>query len=215
MVRTVTPHKNSKPHDLKHTAKIIGVVLIFIAVFAIFSFAFQSWGKVTYKGLTFAKESYGNILTYHYFYFFSDDSGQVYKNNLRIRNDPRKNLVPREGEIYLYRDAPLYIGVNTTNLGNCSDFTLALPMLSSFLGSNLFDTRGGYLDADEASIRNSTYVTCRTHPASSVLLIQEGNESQITRTSDNCYTLSVAKCEILPVVEKFTVESIVDAKWRN
>ena len=207
--------KKEKKTDMKKVMHIIGVVLVFLAVFAIFSFLFQSWGKIDYKGLSFTKESYGNILTYHYYYFFKDEHGQVYKNNIYLRNDPRKNLVPREGEIFLIRNFPLYVGVNTTRLGNCSDFTLALPMLSSFLGSNLFETHGGFIDADEAAAHNSTYVTCRTHPSSSVILIQEGNATTVTRTAENCYKISIANCELTPAVEKFIVESIIDAKWRQ
>lgn len=213
MVRTTKPHRQS--YDIKRIVQFVGVILVFVVVFAVFSFVFQSWGKVNYKGLAFTEELYGNILTYHYYYFFKDDMGQVYKNNIYLRHDPRQNLVPREGEIFLLRDRPLYVGVNTTGIGNCSDFTLALPMLSSFLGSNLFETHGGYIDANEAAAHNSTYVTCQTHPENSVILVQEGNMTQIMRTTENCYTISVAKCEIGPAVEKFMVESIVDAKWRQ
>jgi len=46
------------------------------------------------------------------------------------------------------------------------------------------------------------------------LLLRTGEETRINRNG-LCYYIDVADCEILPAIEKFIVQSIIDAKGDN
>ncbi|PIN92950.1 hypothetical protein COU54_04940 [Candidatus Pacearchaeota archaeon CG10_big_fil_rev_8_21_14_0_10_31_24] len=188
----------------------VGILIIFLVCY----YFFYSWGQFNYKGLAFAKEAYSGVVMYHYFYFF-DDSGQIYKNNIYLRHDPRQNKIPIDGEIVYLSDSYVYIGVDSKNLKYCEDSAIALASLSGFISNNLFELRSGNTDVEVAKENNQTYIDCEKFPQNTIILIKEGNETKITKEGNNCHIISVSQCEIQPAVEKFVVQSILDGKARN
>lgn len=186
---------------------MVGVVVLFFLVYWII----QSTHNFTYEGLTFTKELYGKIPVFHYYYYFKGPDGGQYRYNLFLRNDPRKNMVPLTGNIVYDGNVPVYISINTTELNLCPQSTIAVADLTSFLTNNFIEVRSGTPDENMARELNRTYVTCKNQPTSGVIIIQAGSITSIV-SKDNCYTITLANCEIMQAIEKFKVQSILDAK---
>src|SRR3989338_2408521 len=203
-----------KTKEKKTSWKMMAWGLAVLAtVFIISYYMFNSWGTIEYKNLVFSKEAYGDIIVYHHIYYFKDE-GQVYKANIYLRNDPRTNKVPLEGDIAFYKDRPVYISINSSGLSQCEDISFAPQTLSSFLGSNLLTTKAGAPDIAFANVSNVPYVTCDTHPNNIVILMQEGRNTSIVK-NNNCHVISISSCEMLPAVEKFIIETLANAKERK
>jgi len=187
----------------------LGVLAV---IFIVLYLVFQGMGKVEYKGLTFTREKYGEVLVYHYYYLTELSNGHVRKIDVLLKENPAENKVPIEGKVIYPEGKTVYISINDTGLTECEYSQVALAGFSIFVSSNNIPLKAGTPDKDEAQKNNLTYVTCEKYPNSMVVLLKSGNESKITLTGKLCYNLEVANCEILPVMEKFIVQSILDAK---
>jgi hypothetical protein len=91
---------------------------------------------------------------------------------------------------------------------------VAVATLSQFLTNNLLKIKGGVSDYNESKAKNISYVTCGAYPYNPVIMIQEGNSTTITNNGD-CHIISVANCDVQKAVEKFIIQSILDAKERE
>ena len=184
---------------------------VLAVVFIVLYLLFQGLGKVEYNGLTFTREKYGETLIYHY-YYLTEINGNVRKIDVLLRGNPAENKVPVEGKIIYPEAKAVYISINDSGLTNCSYSQVAIATFSIFVSNNNIPLRAGTPNKDEAQKNNLTYVTCEKYPNNMVVLLKSGNESKITLTSDLCYNLEVANCEVQQVIEKFIVQSILDAK---
>jgi len=187
---------------------MIGLIVLLLGVYFIMS----ELNKVEYKGLVFAKERFGEIPVYRYSYFFNDNEGQLIKYNLFLRNDPRTNTVPVEGEIAL--GGNIYVSINATGLNECKESSIALASLAAFIINNQLTLVAGTPDLEESRATNVSHITCEIYQNNPVILIQSGEETKITR-ENNCYKIDVANCDINPAIEKFEVQTILDAKKRQ
>ncbi len=208
--------------DIKFTASkqeiywILGAMAGLILLILIISSLMHSSNTFTYQTLKFTKTKYGELPVYLYNYNFKDprvNPPKEYSFNLLIRKDPRENNVPVNGTIeFSAAGSTVYVGINDT-LTKCKNASRDLASLSSFLTINLFTIKGGLVDAEEAKKNNLTYVSCDKYPNNEVILVQQGSETRIDR-EDNCYTISIANCESMEAIEKFEIQSILDAKKR-
>ena len=218
-VRLPSEEKKEEPLEEKkwepnknQTVWIIGIMVGLIVFILVFYFAIQSMKTFSYNGLTFTKEKFGEIDVYHYYYYFSDASGQVYKYNLFLRNDPRKNNVPVTGEpIKFDKEKTVYISINDSGLRNCSYSSIAVAGLSQFLTNNMVKVKGALLDKREALLDNRTYASCEDNMNGTVIVIESGSETGINIKGD-CYKITSSNCGILDATEKFEVQAILDAK---
>lgn len=196
---------------------ILGGIIILLAVFYLTNSYIKSQYNFEYEGLSFQKiidDMTGNPL-YLYYYFFKDANGELYKYQLFLRTDPRKNNVPIDGEInYPEVYATIYTSINSTDLTQCPTINRDLGTLASFLSDNMFKLVSGVPDKSLAESLNRTYVTCNSHASNMVILIQSGDETKITN-SGNCHTITIANCESLQAIEKFEIESVLTAKKRS
>jgi len=171
--------------------------------------------------LSFAKEKFGEIPVYHYYYYTHPSAitasavqGGPTLINLLFRIDPRENNVTVEGEIDLPpKNKFVYISINDTGINECEYIQVALANLVSFLGANGFDVKGAVPDEKIAEEIKSRYITCDTNPDNGVILIQQGEKTKITR-ENNCYIMDIASCQVLDATEKFQIQTILDAKAR-
>lgn len=193
-----------------------GLVILFLSSY----YFFQSLKTFEYEGMSFTEEKFGDIPLYHYYYLTSfgaitgSAAGEPRKVDVYLRNDPRENRVPVDGEIEFFRGKYIYLGINGTELTQCSFSSVALATLSGFVGQNGFTLKAGTANIEEAN--NETmleHVSCELRPENPVIIIQSGESTKITK-KENCYTIDVANCEVQEAVEKFVVQSIVDAKNR-
>lgn len=191
------------------------VVLVFLAVY----FA-GKLDRFTYQGLEFKKDHIGNIPLYTHTYYADQiirTSGSLVRTNkaapvsIFLRNDPRKIDVPIDGKItYLEREKYVYITISSEGT-LCEYSPIAVASLGSFLNQNGFEVKAGVTDEEEAKRDNLQYITCENTPDRMVITLQQGEQSSIN-VNGNCYTINIADCDILPPVEKFIVQSIIDAK---
>lgn len=205
-----------KQNKNNQTANVIWGALALILVFFISFFAFRGLGTIEYKGLTFTKESIGqNIEVYHYYYLYKDKNGQIVQNNIYLRENPENNKIPVEGDSIIYLPKKFtYVTINATAMEGCKNNAVALSELSAFLVNGGLQVRGAVMVNDTNLTENNAtrYVTCKTDKYNSVIQINSGNESKV-EVNGLCSNINFATCEdMLPAVEKFIVESIVDAK---
>ena len=201
---------------------ILGVMIGSIIIFLVSNSVFESLSSFEYMGLKFTKDKLGDIPLYKHTYSFTDPrgiTGQVINEprtfNLFLRNDPRKNNVSVDGEITIGTSHTLFISVNTTGLTECKYSSVGIASLTNFLAYNLVRVKGATPDPELANETGVEYATCDTHSENQVIIIQEGDETKIEKESSKCYIIKVNECEILPAVEKFMVQSIIDARARN
>ena len=94
---------------------------------------------------------------------------------------------------------------------------MAIGSLAGFLASAGLDVKGASPDEQIANETNVRHVTCDNRPNNPVILIKEGDVTEINKAGlfGNCYVMQVSQCEILEAIEKFQVQSIIDAKGRQ
>lgn len=218
MEKQTKPKKEKETNldkQLKRTVKKYLPFVIWLAVlaviFIVLYFAFQGLGKVKYQGLVFTKEKYGDIPVYHYSYLTAISPDKLRTVEVLLRGNPAENKVPISGEISYPRGKIVYIGINST-VHECNYSTVGISPLTIFLANNGFNVKVGTLDKSEALKTNLTYVTCKEYPASAVISIRTGDETKIEKSGDLCYDIYISNCEIVPAIEKFIVQSMLDAK---
>jgi len=213
-----SPPKKKPTHD-KQLYWVLGVMVGLIAIFTVSSYIFEESKTFEYQGLSITKEKFGEIPVYRYSYYIPSITGAATgapnKVNILFKYDPRELDVPVEGTIeYLRKNTFVYITINSTGI-LCEESILAVATLSSFIGQNGYLLASGSADEADAEANNLDYRTCETNPDRMVITLQEGQETSIIKEKDNCYTINVANCEILPAIEKFMIQSIIDANARE
>ncbi|MBM3230136.1 hypothetical protein FJZ22_00565 [Candidatus Pacearchaeota archaeon] len=181
------------------------LVLVFGAF--VFQYTLVAMTTYTYKGLTFTIEQEGDLRLHHHGYFINPTT----RYNLYLRGDPRENEVPVKGRI-LYDSRRVYLSVNTSTLNLCEDSAVGIGTITSFLGLNGLKVKSASPDPQKAQAFNVTYADCTTNQEDMVILIQAGETSLVEKVQDRCFVLTVGACEILPVVEKFMVESVAQRR---
>lgn len=207
--------KKKKSKEKKEIYWIIGALAVLIALFLLFSFIFSNYGKINYQGLTFTKEKLGSLVVYKYTKYIYDVNKELVQYDIYFRGNPKTNKVPISGNEIVYpKELFTYISVNSTGFENCSDSQVALHTLAAFLGNHGVMVRSATPVLEEANTTKSGYVTCETKPGNPVIVFQAGEKTEIKNRA-NCHTITVSKCEVIPAVEKFMLQSLVDARERN
>lgn len=193
---------------------IFGVMGAAIFVFFLTSFIYNTFfSTFDYEGLTFKKTFFGEIPLYQYSYN-SIITGKIISTvpvNLILRHDPRENNVLVVGEkIEFPTNKSIYLGFNSTGL-ECPYTTLSVGTLSSFLASNNFKIQAGTVNPEESANQNLTLISCDLFKENAVIILQSGENTSVS-IKNNCYTITASNCEVLQAVEKFEVQSIIDAK---
>jgi len=200
---------------------IVGLILLFLVSQSIIT----DMKSFEHNGLSFTEEEFSGITIFHYYYFTQKSgvtgavTGEPSLVDVFLREDPRTNNVPIDGEIiFPNRGKWIYISVDSTSeLSQCTYTNIALSSLSGFLASNGFTVKGAVPDQEEAEERDVRHADCESNPSNTVILIQKGDKSKITKITNeedggSCYILEVNDCESLPVVEKFITQTIIDAR---
>ena len=135
----------------------------------------------------------------------------MYKYNLYLRHDPRTNNVSISGgKIKFAKPYVSYISIDPSGLQECQYGTIAIGGLGGFMKDNQIPVEGALIDFWQAGAQRKEWITCENKPANPVIEIFSGNKTQIT-IDKNCYRIEVANCEILQAVEKFQLQTILDA----
>lgn len=190
----------------------IAIMVILVAIFFFAYFMFESFNKFEHKGLTFTKERFGSIPVFHYYYYIAPDL----QYNLYLRNDPRENTVPFTGRaIEIFKLDVIYVSVDPENLTQCEYSRVGISTLASFLADNQFDVKGATPNATLANETNVVHATCESTPGNPVIEIKASDKTEILHNTRNCFEIKIANCEVLPAIEKFQVQMILDARERS
>ena len=190
-------------------------MVIIILVFLVTYTVVQQMNNFEYQGLSFTKEMFGEIPVYHHYYYYKTLEGELVRYNLYLRNDPRKNTAPITGDVIMSLGTTTYLSVDGNALQYCEYSSVAIANLASFLASNLIRVKSAAPYKALAEEAKVVYATCDTHPEDIVIILTTGNETKVTKENNTCYVITAANCEVLQAVEKFQVQSIIDARKRK
>ena len=208
-------NKIKKDKEIKSVNPFYTVFIAFgilIIVFFASYYIFSNFNKFKYQSLTFTKEKFGEIPVFHYYYYITPEI----KYNLYLRNDPRDNLVQFTGRtIEIFKSDNVYLSVNPKNLTQCEYGRVGIGSLASFLADNQFKVKGASQNETLAKEANVEYATCKSKPYEVVIMIQAEDKTEVIHDSLNCYKINIANCEVLPAIEKFQVQMILDARARR
>ncbi len=205
--------KETKKENLKPLYWLVWFGIFLVVLYFISGAVFREISSFNYEGLEFSKEKFGDIPVFHHYYYFTDGAGDLVKYNFYLRLDPRKNVVPIEGEVEFDTQGRFnYISVDA-NLGECEYASVAIAELSAFLTNNEMKVRGAMPDLIQSERNNVDFATCVNPKDRYVVLVEKGDETKIVR-EDMCYKVEVANCEILEALEKLQIQALLDAKAR-
>lgn len=211
---------------------LAGMATLIVVFVGAYAFA-ESLKTFNYEGLTFRKELVGEIEFYRYTYSVeipkssrgvslvtgnAVNNGEGLKTvNVYLRNDPRENDVPLEGEVEFFEKKPIHLSIFTDEggLDACEYTGVGIGTLTNFLVQNNFKVEAGVPDKEVAKENNLEHISCEHNPKDTVIEIKTGETSQVIKHSPLCYEVVIANCEVTKTIEKLIVESIVDAKERS
>lgn len=201
----------------RQTFWFLGVlVLILIALFAGF-WVNNEAKKFDYLGLTFQKESFGQIPIYTSQVTGYGVNGLPMNFKLALRNDPRKLEAPINGTIRFLKGKPVYLSINSSaSLESCGD-AVALINFGYFMTGLGFDLKTGAPSQEVANEGNQPLINCENKKDSTVLVLTEGDETKISQMKDNqnCYILSVNNCETIPLMERFEMGTLASVRGKS
>ena len=210
--------KDKKDKRGKELYWIFGFMIAIVVIFLISQSFFKGLRNFDYEGLNFQKVKVGDLSFYYYYYFTEKTitgyaSKELHRINLYLYNDPRKNNVPVAGQIvYPEKYSKVYMSTDTTELYKCKYFGVATTNLIFFLTGNQFDVEAATVVPSIAEEVGMSHITCENTPDDMVIEIKHGEETKIKRKSMSCYEITVKDCEVLEAVEKFMVQTLLDAK---
>lgn len=213
MVKTKRKNNSVNKEEIfsKETKSMFVFFAILAVIFIVLYLFFGSLAKVEYQGLTFVKEKFEKVNFYRYTYHYTGDDGKTYNYNLYVRTNPKNNDVPIEGEIK-FQGKNVNLGADVDALSKCNDSLIAIGSISSFILGNSFNLSVGSVNYEEAAKYNRSFFSCETNSSIMTILLKESENTRITRQNNLCYLIEVNNCDILKAVEKFEVQSIIDAK---
>ncbi|MCK5320947.1 hypothetical protein KAJ38_00025 [Candidatus Pacearchaeota archaeon] len=182
------------------------VALVFASVLVPYFYS-QNLRSFSYAGVDWVEEEYDQFDIYHS--EFPALNGENYKYNIFLRNDPRENNVPTDGNFEDFKVGG-FVSISP-EVDLCrGDVSRVMLDLGSFLELGL-----GVQEISAATssfeVHNETgraYATCSTKYRT-VIMIEKGEPSVVqSRHNPSCYTIRVRDCDDIEPVEKFITEVI-------
>lgn len=192
----------------------IGLFFVFlIFLFLVASEVFKSLSQFEYQDLTFTKTKYGDLQLYRYHYYYKTSDNRLINYVLLLKRDPRSNDIPIEGsKIEFPKGKSVYISVDGSELQHCPESAVAIATLSAFLTDNQVSVIGATNDFIESSLYKQKYITCENRPSNVVINMNSGNETRV-EIDGFCHRIEVGPdCDIIGAIEKYELQSILDAR---
>ena len=187
---------------------LIGAMAIFILLVFIGAWISIESKNFEFNGLKWQKEKFGNLNVYSTVLQGQGVSGQPLDLKVILKNNPKKLNVPVEGDVFVFSRMPVYLALNlTSGVDECEPTSLiSLGYTMAGLG---YDLKTAATTKETAEENDLEFMTCNESRINTIMTLTTGNESKITRgvgEERNCYTLTVANCELDKVIEQFEVE---------
>lgn len=197
-----------EPKNVEKQTKIIFVVMgILIIGLLFFAWISYSMNNFTYHGFDFEKTKTGNLIIFRTRITGYNIVGNPMDFYFNLRNDPRElNDIPADNIQILKGNN---ISVTVSGDIECQNSYVALLGLGIFLGQAEmgYNVESGIAEGVGANENDMSFITCDNRE-NTVLVVKPGDETEIVRTSQNCYEIRFANCEILEAIERFEVATI-------
>jgi len=214
--KTETPKVTKKSHETNTELYwIIGVMASLIAVFLVSNTIIGSLDNFEYADLDFEKYRVSdNLDVLKTNILIGQPDGGILDFTLYLRNDPRKNTVPVYGEIEFPNQRAVFITLEEDGYQECEDGLIGIATLSTFIQASGLVPKSAFSSESLAEELDKDYVSCETHPQNVVIMLKNGEETKITKQGElgNCYVISINSCEVMPAIEKFEMQAIIDAR---
>lgn len=186
------------------TAVIIMIVIIFSFIFTYW--VIQQTKKFEYHGFKFQIEKEGQLEYYNTLLeYISPYTGEKIPFIIRLKNDPRVlENIPIEGDIILKKNVLFSI---SPSMENCSESVATLVDFSRTLKAFGINATSATNSRDYAEKSGAQYADCRDAIGQSVILLREGDSTQIIKDKD-CYILEFNNCETREIYERFILKFI-------
>jgi hypothetical protein len=204
-----TENKSSMENTTKVIFVILGILLVGLAIWA---YSEYSSAKYNYLGVEFTKAREGKIDFYTAKVPTLDNAANIVGYaNVDFRSNP-KSLgdipVDFKTPITFIKSKTVYVSV-PENLSNCNGYSgVALINFGRFLALFGLDVRGAVDDKNYTGNKETPYVNCKTNRNNTVIMVRDGEKTQIVQTGNNCYEISFANCEALRSIERFELQMI-------
>ena len=201
--------KKIEERENRQVAWFIGIVVLIFVIAVGTYFYVQGMNKFNYDGVPWAIENEGGgLIIYHARFPAFYNPNITY--NLYLRNDPRTNDVPTQGNFSDFRyDSLLAFSPQVDACrGDIPRVVVDLAMfLKSDIGVKKLDPATTNLEISKEA--NRTYADCSI-VNQGVFIIQMGNKSSVIQNEKNsfCYTITIQNCTDIAPVEKFIIETV-------
>ncbi|PIO08813.1 hypothetical protein COU59_00155 [Candidatus Pacearchaeota archaeon CG10_big_fil_rev_8_21_14_0_10_34_12] len=177
---------------------LIAVGIIIISVLAYMVFAYKA-SHFSYKGVDFTTVEFCDakpcLILYQTKLPVTMSSGEKAEYNFYLRNDPRElDKIVFDGDVNFLPN--MVIGAQG-NFSCDGDGIIALANMAK-----LYEIVG-------AKVIKNEELKCNLNNEYLHLDIQEGQETKIIQATYSCYVLRVNNCEILPVTERYMLETLI------
>ncbi len=193
----------------KQFKAILGIMVVLIAIALLSYWIIQANKNFEYNGLKFYKEKEGTNLFYKSLLGFVTAWGEEVPFILRLKNDPRELAkIPIDGDIRLNKEAIISL---SPEIADCPHMYSTLVDFGIILKAFGVTASGATTDADYARENNATLADCRSSLNKTVIVMQEGNKTQISQEKiifKNCYVIEIANCEVREGFERFILNFI-------
>ena len=187
------PNKDQMRQEKKQLRNVLLGLGIFVILIILAVFFINSVKSFEYKNTKFDIVREGDLILYNTKIALVNEKGENYMNyNFFLRNDPRKLNVDFNGELEIKKLAV----INSEEEFNCDgDGIIAVANLRI-----LYDMIGTKVIRDENA-------TCDSEGRYMYINLKSGDKAKVEQVGNACYDIIINNCEILPVTERFMVET--------
>lgn len=202
-----------KTQDYSKQTKIVVVVMIIflVSVFLVYWIS-QEQKKFTLDGVEFYKQKEGAVTYHNSLLGYVTSTGEQIPFILKLRTDPKElGKIPVTGKIQIMDQAIVSLSPEVVN---CSETYITLFDLSLTLKAFGTNLTVGSPDLEYARENNFTPADCKNSMEKTVILIREGNQTQISQEEvffKNCYIIDLKDCQIREGYERFILRYITDS----
>lgn len=197
-----------KSDDLKakqeRQLRMIVLWLLAVVIFAAgFIFIFRNASTFMYEGLKFQKINMNGLNLYKTTIQLTRPEGS-FKFDLYLRTNPKDlDKIPVNTTVKLRKAG--FVSFEP-RLSACYGSSVAATELGTFLGALGMKVKGATTDKNYSEEKGIDLKTCDTPFSGTTVVLKSSNESYIEQKND-CYTLNIANCDMIPVAEKFILDT--------
>lgn len=202
------PKRSVRKSEDRQLAWVVGVIAVVFIVTLGTYYWFEGAKSFEFGGVNWTIEDYGEFDVYHARFASLNGANLFY--NLYLRNDPRRNDVPVDGEFKSFKYGG-FISLSQEFEACRGEASRVMVDFGSFLKAGLGMKRIDVATSDAGfSLESGTrYANCYTTFDRSVFMLDVG-ENGVVQDDVNrfCYNIYVNDCNDILAIEKFMTEIV-------